>query len=69
MTRKDYELIADAIKDELGEYADVPGMGIDNSNERSAIVSTARAIADRLGEDNPNFDRERFLSACGQPTL
>jgi hypothetical protein len=29
--------------------------------------STARALADALAATNPQFDRARFLAACGTP--
>lgn len=54
MTRKDYQLIADAIR----RASDAPGYA-----ERNAFV--AHEIADALALDNPRFDRERFLKAAG----
>ena len=55
MTKKDYVLIAEAIKYAL-------------ENERNDI-STVRSVADRIAEklqdDNPRFDWDRFLTACG----
>ena len=61
MTRKDYRLIAKAI-------AEAKDMEIACKNERKgvpAVKSTARTIASYLACDNPRFDRERFLTACG----
>lgn len=56
MTRKDYVLIAAAIKSQLGF---VP-------HERDlTIEAVAKAIAAALAQDNPRFDRERFMKACG----
>ena len=58
MTRKDYELIATAIRTEA-----------ENTKPRSISRDTcdtiARRMADRLADDNPQFDRDRFLAACG----
>jgi len=54
MTRKDYELIAKAIRCASA----APGYAARNS-------FAAFAIADALASDNPRFDRERFLKACG----
>lgn len=54
MTRKDYVVIAEAIR----KASQAPGYA-----ERNAFV--AHAIADALAADNPRFDRARFLSACG----
>ena len=49
MTRKDYVLIAEALRD---------ARGLDDLGLRSVAVS----MADRLEEDNPRFDREKFLT-------
>lgn len=56
MTRKDYELIAAAIR----RASDAPGYA-----ERNKFVSME--LADALYRDNPRFDRSRFLAACGVP--
>lgn len=59
MTRKDYELIAGtishAVKNYDGEDWTMLGAG----------AAIARLLADELAEDNPRFDREKFLTACG----
>ena len=54
MTRKDYILIAEV----LSNYSDVNGVVI----ERDEI---AVKLADALAQDNPRFDRRRFLVASG----
>ena len=54
MTRRDYLLIAKLIKDASA----APGFAV-----RHAFV--AHALADALAKDNPRFDRERFMKACG----
>lgn len=51
MTRKDYVAIAEAI----ALY------GSDTEDVRAV----AHAIASVMAADNPNFDRARFLDACG----
>ena len=56
MTRKDYQLIAGALKDALG--------AIDHP-QRAGAVLAAQELAYRLRDDNPRFDRKRFLEACG----
>jgi hypothetical protein len=53
MTRKDFELIARVIKNS-DEVAD------DMTREAIASIFTAELVA-----TNPNFDRARFLKACG----
>lgn len=47
MTRKDYVLIAAALR------------------EARTVAEAARLLADQLAQDNPRFDRERFLKAAG----
>lgn len=58
MTRKDYVAIAAAIRREVEQWP-----------EHGTHWNMARAIADSVAAamkaDNPRFDRERFLSACG----
>jgi len=54
MTRKDFELIAKVLKD----FTPEDGVFI----ERNQI---AEDLSKALATDNPRFDRERFLVACG----
>jgi len=56
MTRKDYQLIASAINGQRQGF----GRG-----ETVAISSLAETLADALAQDNPRFDRAKFLTACG----
>ena len=53
MTRKDYVVIAEVIKN-LDECIDSYGLEVLADN-----------MADALESDNPRFDRARFLAACG----
>jgi len=53
MTRKHFELIAAAIA------AQVPAVG------HSAALLIAASLADDFAFENPRFDRQRFLKACG----
>ena len=57
MTRKDYILIADAIatarKVEQGDTVLV------------SVAHLANTLAKELEIDNPRFNRETFLTACG----
>jgi len=62
MTKKDYVLIAGAIRGsrESLSYAPV------NKGERDIAVDTVQAtIGLALQRDNPRFNYERFLQACG----
>ncbi len=58
MTRKDYELIAERISS--SREADAR-----NGREEELLDSVSRRLADALASENPRFDRERFLRACG----
>jgi hypothetical protein len=60
MTRKDYVLIAAALKAARDEIP-VGGAGA----EYLANSVAARHIANALASDNARFDRARFLAACG----
>lgn len=57
MTRKDYVLIAGAVK-EARDASHTPYL-------REGIEKAASHIATALQFDNPRFDRDRFLKACG----
>lgn len=56
MTRQDFQLIADVLKTS-GEWGAFP------TKASQAILS--ENLANVLQRTNPNFDRARFLKACG----
>jgi hypothetical protein len=56
MTRKHYVMIAEALRHEM-KYAE-------NESERMGIKNTAFKLAFTFGQDNPRFDRERFLDVA-----
>lgn len=60
MTRKDYELIAKAIK-----YQSINGKGREIMPVDWAMYTFAKDIAAYLETDNPRFDNPRFMKACG----
>jgi hypothetical protein len=60
MTRKDFELIARAVRG-----LDCFSYQYDGADMPSARFQAATAMADALGSTNPAFDRARFLTACG----
>ena len=70
MTRKDYVLIAETIaqvsrdiaKDIRPDLSD-RGKAI-LSGERLATYTIAHRLAEQLRQDNPRFDRQRFIEAC-----
>ena len=57
MTKKDYELIAGVLNTEYTGYK----LGW----EREAIRITIIGLAEVFEQDNPKFDRNKFLEACG----
>lgn len=62
MTKKDYELIAEAIKDAKSHllYATT------NAGETKRAVShIADILAIRLEKENPRFNADKFYQACG----
>ena len=63
MTRKDYELIAEAIKD-VGLFYHLDGEPM-RSDAEVVLYSVAMELARELRAENPRFDRQRFLTACG----
>ena len=63
MTKKDYELIAEAIA-YAAELSKVLG-GIDAETRDRVTSLIANKLASGLEMDNPRFNREMFLKACG----
>lgn len=57
MTKKDYELIASV-------FVYTKDQGINNLDHESVDI-TARFMATTLALNNPRFDRDKFLKACG----
>lgn len=56
-TRQHYVAIAEILKRAAKEYS--------SSEGPYAVEQIARDLADLFKRDNPSFDRQRFLSACG----
>ena len=66
MTRKDYVMIAETIRELLADIdREPPGMREVLTGERIGVRSVALRLADQLRQDNPRFDRTRFIEACG----
>jgi hypothetical protein len=59
VTRKDYVLLAEALK--------IPKIPPALNERQYALgrIDAALHVADALARDNPRFDRERFLKAAG----
>lgn len=64
MTRKDFELIAEVLKDNL-QHAINGGNVKYEAYTRTVTEDVANLFAIRLREQNPRFKKERFLRACG----
>jgi hypothetical protein len=60
MTRKDYVLIAEAIKRAHNE-------GEVSAECRRGTFEAAHYIAFALRRTNPRFEKSRFMAACGFP--
>ena len=58
MTRKDYVLLADTIKNARKVEGDMGAVLV-------SVAHLANTLATELAIDNPRFDRHRFLIACG----
>ena len=52
MTKKDYELIAAVLKSF-------------NHLQKKIVKSVTDALVEQLEKENPSFDKQRFLEACG----
>lgn len=64
MTRKDYRLIAGVFF-----YRNDMANRIQNTvARRNHYYELASSLATELQRDNPRFDRDKFLTACGWPT-
>lgn len=63
MTRKDYILIAEALRARVNISSIV-------GSERTTVLSTTLMIAEALANDNPHFNREHFMAVIqGQKDL
>ena len=58
MTRKDYVMIAKTLKNEQHQFAE-------NEDGYILLNILAHQFANQLEQENPRFDRARFLVACG----
>lgn len=65
MTRKDYVAIANCFSVLRSEWANRVVQDGYEEIRIGAVWQAARLIAEMMSRDNPRFDRERFLKACG----
>jgi hypothetical protein len=64
MTRKDFVLIAEAVK-EVREKVVLTHPTEEHDKARELLDLVTRRIAWRLGQTNDRFDYQRFQNACG----
>jgi hypothetical protein len=62
MTKKDYERIAKAVRESWECEKD-------NCERTIGVSRVAHVLAFSLANENPRFDTEKFLFACGFPSL
>ena len=68
MTRKDYKVIAEAIRQTKEFYEkDIPDNYMVSQILLSASVSSriVECLSNAMMEDNPRFNRDKFREACG----
>lgn len=61
MSRKHYVAVAEKMASRMEE--------VHGSAETFLLLSVVRDLAGIFQADNPNFDRNRFLAACGVSVL
>lgn len=60
LTRKDFKAVAEIIKENTHERLSIGGKAVWLSKQH-----TCRDLANYFTTQNPRFDRERFMTACG----
>lgn len=58
MTRKDYRAIADILKNERSTFEE-------GDDGYALLIILANQISHYMAQDNPRFNRSKFLTACG----
>ena len=64
MTRKDYVAIAAVLRKRVDRLPD-QGTTLEQRVRLAEVLEIAYRIADVFQRDNPRFDEDRFLKACG----
>lgn len=66
MTKSDFQSIADVLNDAIEDMNPVPSNSPEfRGGQAYMLASVARSMADMLAKQNPRFNREQFLAACG----
>jgi len=64
MTRKDYQAIADAMRE---VYEDFSGDGVAIQYQaHEALDYALTKLCEVFAQDNPRFSTEKFIKACGE---
>lgn len=63
MTAKDMQLIADVLRYDFDNLMNWP----DHEIRRAGCQDRANRFAVMLAKNNPRFDRQKFMAACGFP--
>ena len=63
MTRKDYVLIAKAIREVRKEFPQRYFEELEITKSKAIIDIIVATLSDRLAEENPRFDRAKFVEA------
>lgn len=64
MTKKDYELIAGCFRTDIEGWREESGP-VYGQEAIDALTLNAVRLVNQLEKDNPKFDRDKFLQACG----
>lgn len=65
MSKKDYELIAGAVKRTYQVTSWLERNTVKKQAKYQVLQLVANDLAGSLGGDNPKFDQDKFLAACG----
>lgn len=66
MSRKHYSAIAERFTDASTYVEDNYGETLTRNEVADVLNYLAGKIAGVMRDDNPNFDRKRFMDACGE---
>lgn len=66
MTRQHFELIAETINEALNRELEIEAEGNDTKLAQTTLKALSYRFAAKLKVTNPNFDRAKFILACGK---
>jgi len=62
LTKKDFKAVVEIMKSEYTRYDNT---GEDDGEGKDTVGCIAGKLSDYFTTQNPRFDRERFMKACG----